>query len=164
MFITKKITKKAVFIAVLAVLLCFVVLRITVCSHRMQTTAVCDIGEYSLKAETNEDCIGFLHQFGWEVEQNPAELTTVTIPSSFNQTYSRYNEIQLEQGLNLLDYAGKECKKVSYTVTNYPDKEQRVNANLLIYNGCVIGGDISSVALDGFMHGFMQEGKNYGKA
>lgn len=155
MFVSKKITKKAIIIAVLAaVAVCFAVFRLTVCSAHVQTTAVCEIGEYSLKAQTNEERIEFLSQFGWEVEPEPCELSTVTIPQMFNKTYSRYNKIQLEQGLNLLDYAGCECKRVSYRVTNYPDPEQQVNANLLIYNGCVIGGDISSVQLDGFMHGF----------
>ena len=29
-----------------------------------------------------------------------------------------------------------------------------IRANLLVYDGVVIGGDVCSVALDGFMHGF----------
>ncbi|MCQ4021894.1 MULTISPECIES: DUF4830 domain-containing protein [unclassified Ruminococcus] len=158
MFVTKKITKKSVVIVILtAIAICFAALRLCVCTGSVQTTAVSKIGEYSLKAATNEERIAFLSQFGWEVEPKPSETAAVKIPQRFNDTYCRYNEIQIEQGLNLLDYAGKECERVSFRITNYPDKEQQVNANLLIYNGLVIGGDISSVQLDGFMHGFAQE-------
>lgn len=158
MFVTKKITKKTiVIVTIIAAVLCFAALRLTVCSASVQTTAECEIGEYSLQAATNEERIKFLSQFGWEVEEEPCEISNVTIPQMFNKTYSRYNEIQMEQGLNLLNYTGCECKRVSYRITNYPDPEQQVNANLLIYNGCVIGGDVSSVRLDGFMHGFCNE-------
>ncbi|MBR6748707.1 MAG: hypothetical protein IKM07_07185, partial [Clostridia bacterium] len=38
--------------------------------------------------------------------------------------------------------------------TNYPGGLSDVAANLLILDGEVIGGDISSTLLDGFMHGF----------
>ena len=35
---------------------------------------------------------------------------------------------------------------------NYPTDDE-VSAHLYVYNDKVIGGDISSAALDGFMHG-----------
>lgn len=159
MFVTKKITKKTVIIiAAVALAIVLIFFRIFSCAPYVRTTAVSDIGTYELKAGTNEERIKFLEQFGWQVESEPCEVTTVTIPQMFNKVYSRYNKIQMEQGLNLLDYAGKECRRVTYTVTNYPDTQQQINANLLIYNDNVIGGDISSTQLDGFMHGFVLEG------
>lgn len=159
MFVTKKITKKTKIIVIFAVAAAALVLiRLCACQPSVKTTAISDIGVYELSAATNEDRVEFLAQFGWQVENEPDEVEEVTVPQVFNKVYSRYNEIQLEQGLNLLDYAGKECSRVTYTVTNYPDKQQKVNANLLIYNGSVIGGDISSAELGGFMHGFVLEG------
>lgn len=159
MFFSGRLTKKYVLIvlsAVVVFLLFF--LKISVFSSHTQTTAVSDIGVYDLKAETDAERVAFLAQFGWKVVDKPQEISTIVIPQVFNKVYERYNKIQLDQGLDLLNYSGKKCSKVSYIVTNYPDTSQQVNANLLIYNGNVIGGDISSTRLDGFMHGFVLDG------
>ena len=54
-------------------------------------------------------------------------------------------------------YGGKTCKRWVYQVLNYPRKGETVYATLLIYNGKVIAGDISSAELDGFMATFLGE-------
>jgi hypothetical protein len=41
----------------------------------------------------------------------------------------------------------------TYAVTNYPDASQTVLADLYIYKNRVIGGDVHSTNLDGFMIG-----------
>ena len=74
------------------------------------------------------------------------------------QVYERYNELQKTQGMDLTKYAGKTVKKVVYQITNYQRQDTIVHATLLIYHDKVIGGDISSAELDGFMYGFMGEG------
>ena len=111
--------------------------------------------KYTLKASTNEERIAFLQQFGWTVNPEPLEITEVTIPSVFNEVYERYNELQKSQGLDLSRYAGKICKQWVYEVTNYPAQDTTVRATLLVLDGRVIGGDLSSPALDGFMSGFV---------
>ena len=68
--------------------------------------------------------------------------------------YTRYNQLQQEQGMDLLPYAGRTCKQWIYRVTNYPDPMEEVRAVLLVYEGQVVGGDISSTSLNGFMTGF----------
>ena len=83
------------------------------------------------------------------------EQVDVLLPSSFNDTYEKYNQIQKEQGLDLLKYAGATCQRYTYEVTNYPGKDSGVVANLLVLDGRVIGGDICSVELNGFIHGFV---------
>ena len=45
-------------------------------------------------------------------------------------------------------------KKWTYEITNYPDAKSKVYANMLVLNGKVVGGDVSSAEKDGFMHGF----------
>ena len=86
------------------------------------------------------------------------EQVDVLLPSSFNDTYEKYNQIQKEQGLDLLKYAGATCQRYTYEVTNYPDADAgTVVANVLIYKDKVIGGDICSTQLGGFMHGFSQD-------
>lgn len=109
---------------------------------------------YTLRAETGEERMAFLRQFGWTVNSEPLEITEVAIPAVFNEVYLTYNELQKSQGLDLSRYAGKICKKWVYEVTNYPGTEENVRATLLILDGRVIGGDLASPALDGFQCGF----------
>ena len=102
----------------------------------------------------NEDRIGFLRQFGWEVSPEETESEQVTIPAEFDKVFAGYNEIQKRQGLDLAKYKGKTMMRYTYDVTNYPDYEGKVQANILVYRGKVIGGDICSADINGFIHGF----------
>lgn len=120
-----------------------------------EAKAVGQTGEYSLTAEDAAQRVTFLQQFGWEVKETPMEQVAVILPSSFNDTYEKYNQIQKEQGLDLLKYAGATCQRYTYEVTNYPGQDSGVVANLLVLDGRVIGGDICSVELNGFIHGFV---------
>lgn len=106
--------------------------------------------------KSNDDRVNFLRQFGWEVDPTPIKEETVTIPDEFDRIYTGYNNIQKEQGLDLSDYKRKEVIRYSYSVTNYPDYTDKVNATMLVYRNRVIGGDISAAAADGFTHGFEQ--------
>ena len=110
--------------------------------------------EYSLKAHDNEDRRAFLAQFGWECSEEPVEVVDIRVPSEFNDVYTQYNQLQKSQGFNLEKYAGTRVRRCTYEINNYTGETEGVRANLLICNGLIIGGDISSVALDGFMHGF----------
>jgi hypothetical protein len=103
--------------------------------------------------ESNEDRLDFLKLYGWDVDENPTEITEITIPVEFDPIYKKYNEIQKNEGLDLEKFKGKTVKKYTYLVNNY-EYDGTVFANLLIYRDRVIGGDISSIELDGFMHGF----------
>ncbi|MBE6690207.1 MAG: DUF4830 domain-containing protein [Ruminococcaceae bacterium] len=105
------------------------------------------------KIRSNEDRIGFLSHFGWQVEEAPLESTTVTVPREFDKVFSSYNELQRAQGLDLSAYAGKTVERYTYTVKNYEGYEGTVYANLLIWRGRVIGGDICSADSAGFIHG-----------
>ena len=102
---------------------------------------------------THEERIAFLAAFGWEVAPTAAESTTVAIPREFDKVFAAYNEMQRTQGLDLSGYAGKTVERHTYTVTNYEGYEGTVLANLLIYRGRVIGGDVCSVDTSGFVHG-----------
>ncbi len=109
------------------------------------------------KAGTAEERLSFLSQFGWEVEEEPAEVKEVVIPEEFDDVYNQYNVIQKEQKLDLEKYKGTRVKCWSYNVKNYPGYENSdgvIRANMLVLDGVVIGGDISSTELSGFMHTF----------
>lgn len=106
------------------------------------------------KIKTNEDRIAFLSQFGWRVEQTPVEEVEVTVPEKFDKVFNGYNEIQKRQGLDLSKYKGKTVTRYTYEVTNYENENGKVYANVIVYRNKVIGGDICSAKVGGFIHGF----------
>lgn len=112
----------------------------------------------NINAATAQERIAYLSQFGWSVEEDPIEVCEVIIPAVFDDTYTQYNEIQKNQGFDLSLYCEKRVKRWTYKITNYEGYEdsESIRANLLIYEGKVIGGDICSVELAGFMHGFVR--------
>jgi len=109
------------------------------------------------KVKTNEDRVMFLKNLGWEVDETPISKNTVVIPKEFSEIYETYNKLQLDQGYDLSEYRGLEAIIYTYTVTNYSGYAGNVVADLYVMNYEVIGGDIHSLAIDGFMHGL---GKN----
>jgi len=100
------------------------------------------------------DAASFLSQFGWQASGEPVEVRSVTVPAEFDKVFAAYNEIQKAQGLNLLKYRGKEVTRYTFSLTNYPDYTGTVYANVLVYRNRVIGGDICSADVTGFVHGF----------
>ncbi|MDR0314585.1 MAG: DUF4830 domain-containing protein [Oscillospiraceae bacterium] len=111
----------------------------------------------NLKASDAEERVAFLSQFGWEFTQDPIEVSEVIIPAEFDETYEAYNDIQKEQGFDLSRYKGLRIKRWTYEIKNYPGYPADsgfIRANVLVYDGLVIGGDVCSVELNGFMHGF----------
>lgn len=119
----------------------------------MENQAQCAGKTYSLKASTNEERVAFFKQFGWTVKPEPVSVGEVTIPAQFDDVYTAYNNIQKEQGLDLQPYSGKTVKQWIYQVTNYPQQDT-MRGTVLVYNGRVVGGDLSTPELSGFMTGF----------
>jgi len=111
--------------------------------------------EYSYdKVKSSADAANFLAQFGWTVDGGNAKSATVTIPSEFDKVFTAYNEIQRAQGLDLSKYKKKELTRYTFVVTNYKDYKGVVYANVLVYRNKVVGGDICSADVAGFVHGF----------
>ena len=48
--------------------------------------------------------------------------------------------------------------RYAYRIGNHPSGEQDVRANLLVYKNRLVGGDVCSLRLDGFMHGLLPPG------
>ena len=111
------------------------------------------------KVKTADDAAAFLGQFGWLVDAGSAETKEVTIPAEFDKVFAGYNELQKSQGLDLSKYKKKVVTRHTFTVTNYAERVSdapvgTVYANVLVYRGRVIGGDICSADVKGFIHGF----------
>lgn len=114
-------------------------------------------GEVSInydKVKSAADAVNFLSQFGWTVDGGKPESATVTIPAEFDKVFAAYNEIQKSQGLDLSKYKKKELTRYTFEVTNYEGYEEKVYANVLVYRNKVVGGDICSADVSGFVHGF----------
>lgn len=104
---------------------------------------------------TNDERVAFLATFGWSVNAEPTETQKVKIPEGAdNKVFSRYNELQLSQGFDLSVFAGKEAMRYVYEILNYPDAKDPVYASVLVYEGHIIGGDVTNSAPDGTIHGF----------
>lgn len=128
---------------------------ISVSKHKALPSS--NIGGIVMKAETAAERVAFFSQFGWEIDEDPMEVKEVIIPEEFDETYTEYNEIQKAQDLDLEKYKGARVKMWSYEIKNYPGYENSsgvIRGNILVFQGVVIGGDVCSVELSGFMHGF----------
>lgn len=148
--------KKQVKFVLLILCLAVVAIAFAVVSHN--GIAAAKETTVNIRASTAEERIAYLSQFGWSVEEDPVEVTEIIIPETFDETYTAYNELQKAQGFDLSLYAAKRVKRWTYRVTNYPEYENLdcIQATLLVFDGQVIGGDICSTQLDGFMHGFVK--------
>ena len=103
--------------------------------------------------KSNEDRVEYLEAYGWEVNSEPLATQELLIPEEMDESYDEYLALQSEQGFDLKQYAGKRVKRYTYEITNYPTGEQGVQANVLIYKNTVIGGEVLSPQMDGFLHG-----------
>lgn len=109
---------------------------------------------HPLAGETEEERLGFLSSWGWEVSPAGGWVEEVQIPGTFDPVYDAYNQLQLKQGFDLAHYAGERVRRYSYPLTNCPNSGEDIRANLLVYRGKIIGGDISSQIEGGFSTGF----------
>ena len=145
-FVTVKFNRKTAVTIILAAAAILIALIIIFSSG--STAAVSN----SAMLETTQARTELLQGLGWEVEAKSETVKTVLIPREFTGVYLEYNELQKKQGFDLSNFKGAEVQMYSYIVTNYKSSENVV-ACIYIYNGQLIGGDIHSTTLGGFMHG-----------
>ncbi len=81
-----------------------------------------------------------------DVSEKPFEVVEITIPKEFNNVWRNYNELLMENGFDLTPYKGKKCKRYTYLLPS-----ENARANIIVYEGKIIGGDISGITLDGIM-------------
>lgn len=105
------------------------------------------------KVKTNDERVALLKSYGWEVEETAVDEAKVTIPAEFDRVMESYNALQKSQGFDLSKYKNRDMTRYTYRVTNYPDYEGTVYANLLIYKNRVVAGDICSSDVNGFILG-----------
>jgi len=153
------------FVAVVIISIGLLITLITVIPSGGETVyAVADPDQSNAKInykniKVNEDRVNFLKQFGWEVNPEPVEAVEILIPKEFDAVYKKYNEVQKAQSLNLEKFRNKSVKRYTYEIIDYPGHTGTVFANILVHKDRVIGGDICSAEINGFMHGFDKNNK-----
>lgn len=100
---------------------------------------------------TNEDRVAYLAAWGWEVETNAVETLDLLLPEALEGAYADYNALQAENGMDLSPCCGRQVKRYTYTVLNYPEKGTDAQANLYLCENTVIAGDITVPGADGFV-------------
>ena len=135
-------------IALLAAIACLVVI-VGLTAYKLTRKTTYELGSEQQRQQ-------FIKEMGWETEKEFSDCKKVTIPQEFNQVYESYNELQKQQGFDLSRYAGCEGKLYTYKVLD-SNLGDNVLASLYVSDGRVVGGDVHSTALDGFMCGLRQE-------
>ncbi len=146
MILTAKVNWKslsAILSLAAAFVLCFV-------GGQMETQAV----STTVSADVQQSHRDYLAALGWETE-GLVSTDQVILPEEFTSEYEEYLSVQADGGFDLLPYAGMTVTRYTYSVTNYPSGEEEVLADLLVLDGAVVGGELRSAALDGFMTGLV---------
>lgn len=89
-------------------------------------------------ADTNQNRVLFISSLGYTVDDDYLLTKEIVIPSQFNEQFKKYNLIQITSGYNLNKYSGFCVQKFTYKIKNTPTL-----INLLVYDGEIIGGDIT---------------------
>jgi len=105
----------------------------------------------SLRAETNEERVAYLEALGWQVRPEPIEAIRVTLPEELTEPYRSYNELQLRQGFDLTPCCGETLDRYTYALTNYPGRSGGCQADLYVYRGEVVAGDVVCTGENGFI-------------
>lgn len=99
-----------------------------------------------LDGSTNAKRISYLSGLGYDVDDSDCTSKNTLIPEEFSDVYEQYNNVQAESGFDLSKYKGK-----TVTVYTYPVNDSDMYVNLIVCNGEIIGGDVSSHAIGGSM-------------
>ena len=100
---------------------------------------------------TNAERVDYMNSLGCNVEETAVSFKKTVIPKSFGSVYENYNLLQKKAGLDL--DRGREALVYTYRLADAPGTA----VNLIVVDGCIVGGDISSTALDGFMLPLLSE-------
>lgn len=106
------------------------------------------------KGKTIEERLSFATSFGWEVDEKSEVKDEITIPNEFGEVFENYNEMQVSQGFNLKKYKGKTVARYRMKILNHPKEKTHAFINILVYKGKIIGGEVFSPKINGFLEQF----------
>lgn len=107
--------------------------------------------------ETYSDRANYAKTLGYSISADSETVQNIVIPAVFGSVYENYNALQKQCGFDLSLYKGEDAVQYTYIITDYTDDSgntlDNIRMNLIIVSGRIVGGDICSAALDGFMTG-----------
>lgn len=101
-----------------------------------------------------EHRLSYLSSLGWSCKELDNKTREITIPSQFNEIYQNYAQMLKESGYDIYAYRGEKATVYRYELLNFKGDsgyQKDVGITLIVSNGKIIAGDISSNLLDGFM-------------
>lgn len=147
MIFTAKLSRKKAALAVLVFgLLCAGLILLI--GHTPNDTV-----QEPLRLSTSQDCADYLTSQGWDVFPEPVETLQFLLPEVLEEPYLSYNALQLTQGYDLSSCCGKQLTRLTFTVTNYPNRPDGVQANLYLCEEQLVAGDILCSGENGFQVG-----------
>ena len=99
---------------------------------------------------TNDQRVVYLQGLGWQVSPEPVETLDLQLPEDLKPQWGDYLKLQEKQGLPFGDCAGQTVRRFTYTVANYPEVPDGVQANLFLCGDRLVGGDIIATGENGF--------------
>ncbi len=100
-----------------------------------------------------ESITDFIRDCGYNVASPITK--EITIPEEWSEVYENYNKLQKEQGFDLSRYKGEAAVSYTFPVIGYVnkqgEKEEYVEIHIIVCNEKIVGGDIASTRLNGFM-------------
>jgi hypothetical protein len=115
-------------------------------------SAICVLTLHHVDSATNDICVNYIQNFGWEVRHKPAQILHLTIPPQLDEAMVALNNLQKTIGLNIENYRGKKIMRFSYKVKNHIESKREVRADALVYKGKVIAASVYSAGENGFVH------------
>lgn len=100
-----------------------------------------------IDGSTNALRVEYLSGLGYRVDETAVSVKEIVIPEIFSDVYSEYNRLQQAAGFDLSRYKGENACVYTYRLS---DSEDTV-INLIVSDNNIIGGDVSSVRIDGEM-------------
>lgn len=143
-----KLTKKSA-LAIIIVFGVILAAAVILCSNPRSLFSTSDM----LDVSVTDGRVEYLKSYGWEIAPSSESCCTVILPKELDGALADYAAMQKKQGYDFASYAGLGCKQYTYTVTNYDSFSGTVYATLYVKGTRVIGGDIHSADISGFMHG-----------
>lgn len=100
-----------------------------------------------IDGSTNALRVEYLSGLGYTVDETAVSVKEIVIPEIFSDVYNEYNRLQQTTGFDLSRYKGESARVYTYRLS---DREDTV-INLIVSDNNIIGGDVSSVRIDGEM-------------
>ena len=98
------------------------------------------------KIVTNEDRVELISSLGYTVLPEIVEEKQIIIPNKFNDVYMKYNDLQQKSGFDLKKFSGLKAYVYKYKIDG-----KDLFVNIILSDGVLIGGDVSSSELNGEM-------------